>query len=127
MKHKSIRTLSLVAAALCLAAGGGQAQQAAERYIPIGKSPGVSNVYTWLGEVVTTNTEDRTVTVRNPQGTRTIKITDTTDIWIDRSQFQQPNTTGTFADLVTGRTIEVKYLDDQTRDTARWIKVAMPG
>jgi hypothetical protein len=29
------------------------------------------------------------------------------------------------SDLQVGRRVEVKYLDDQTRDTADWVKVAV--
>jgi len=100
------------------------AQHATERYIPIGKSPGLSDKYDWIGEITAVDQGAGTVTIRNPQGERSIRVTDTTQIWVDRSAMRQVNTVGTLSDLIVGRRVEVHYTDYERRDTAAWIKVA---
>ena len=100
------------------------AQEATERYIPIGYSPGLSNEYNWIGEIAAVDRVSGTVTVRNERGDRTARITDTTSIWIDRTAMQRANTTGTMVDLIVGRRAEIKYVDYERREVAAWIKVA---
>ncbi len=100
------------------------AQQTTERYIPIGASPGLSGAYNWIGEITGIDRQAGTVTVRNEQGDRTIRITDTTNVWVDRTATQRANTIGSMADLVVGRRVEIKYTDYTRRDVADWIKVA---
>jgi hypothetical protein len=50
-----------------------------------------------------------------------------TDIWLDRSEQRQTALVGGPADLVIGRTVEVKFADPQRRELADWIKVAVPA
>ncbi len=100
------------------------AQQTTERYIPIGASPGLSGAYNWIGEITDVDRQAGTVTVRNEQGNRTIRITDTTDVWVDRTAMQRTNTTGSMTDLIVGRRVEIKYTDYTRREVADWIKVA---
>lgn len=120
-----LRTSGLVAAALVLATSGLQGQRATEKFIPVGQSPGVSGAYAWLGEVVAFDGQARTVTVRNDQGSRTIRLTDTTSIWLDRSRLRQAPADGTPADLQAGRTVEIKYVNRQQPDAAEWIKIVI--
>lgn len=101
-------------------------QQTTERFIPIGMSPGLSGTYTWLGEITNVDASARTVTVRGESGERTIRITDSTRIWVDRSGIGEQNTVGNFGELQVGRRTEIKYLDRERREVADWIKVA-PG
>lgn len=114
-----------VTLALFSNAAGLQAQRATERYIPVGQSPGLSGIYSYIGQVVEVAANGSSVTVEYEGESRTIQITAETNVWLDRSRLRQPNATGGVADLVTGRTIEVKYVDAETRDRAEWIKVVI--
>ena len=123
----SVRTCGLVLAALLGFADPAGAQEATERFIPIGQSPGVSGASAYLGDVVAVDVPRRTVTVRGPAGDRTIAVTSGTRIWLDRSALRQSNLTGAFADIQVGRRVEVKYEDPERRERADWIKVAVPA
>lgn len=100
-----------------------QAHQATERFIPIGRSPGVSHTITDIGEIVAVNARDRTITVAMPVGTRTVSIEDGTSIWLDRSMLRRSNQTGSFSDLRIGRKVEVRYLGKKDEQSAQWVKV----
>ncbi len=126
LRHRLGFTLLLLAVGATVPA---QAQKATERYIPVGKSPGISGVYAYLGEIIAADAVTRIVTVRNARGeTRTIRIPESAKIWLDRTALQQPNVEGTFADLRVGRTIESKYEDYDRKEAAEWVKVVVtPG
>ncbi len=111
-----------MALALC-ASSHAHGQKATEQYIPIGQSPGVSQKYSSIGQVAAVNPATQTVTIADPAGPRTVRITDKTRIWLDRTKLQQPNVPGRFADLQQGRRVEVKYADPERRDVADWVKV----
>ena len=98
-------------------------QKATERYIPIGESPGVSQKMTSIGEIADVDEPKRTLTIVEPAGRRTVSITDSTRIWLDRTRIKQTNLTGSFADLQRGRRVEVKYQDAQRRQVADWVKI----
>jgi hypothetical protein len=99
-------------------------QKATERYIPIGRSPGLSEEQTSIGEIVEVEAEPRTITVAGREGHRyTVSITDETLIWLDRTPIRKTNLSGTFEDLRKGRRVEVKYKDPQRRELAEWVKV----
>ncbi len=100
-------------------------QQTTERYIPVGQSPGVSGVYSDIGQIESVDASNRTVTVSAPEGARTITVTEETSIWLDRSELRLTNETGSMADLRPGRRVEVKYADEDTKETAAWIKVVV--
>ncbi len=86
-------------------------QKATEQFIPIGQSPGLSQKYTSIGEIAAVDPAARTVTVADAAGRRTVRVTDKTRIWIDRTRIKQSNLSGSFADLQPGRRAEVKYED----------------
>lgn len=114
--------VGVVMAALCTvseAAG----QRETERYIPIGESPGLSGVYTYLGPITRVDSVALTITVGDSTGPRTIRISPKTRIWLDRTKLRQTNLTGRFADLQAGRRVEVKYQDAARREAADWVKV----
>ena len=117
-----MRTLILVVGstiALLWGVSYAHGQKSTERYIPIGQSPGLSDKYTYIGTIQAVAPEKRTITA----GGRTVKITDQTRIWLDRSKLKQSNLIGNIADLHPGSRVEVKY-DDSTRpQAAYWIKV----
>lgn len=121
------RIMSLVVPMLLLAGSASTAfgQEQTERYIPIGKSPGLSGVYAYLGEIVAVDAANRTITVRDSTETRTVEVAERTRIWLDRSALEQTNLVGTFDDLQVGRTVEIQYVDHETKETADWIKVDM--
>ena len=100
-------------------------QQTTGRYIPVGQSPGVSGVYSDIGQIESVDASNRTVTVSAPEGARTITVTEETSIWLDRSELRLTNETGSMADLRPGRRVEVKYADEDTKETAAWIKVVV--
>jgi len=100
-----------------------QAQKATEQFIPLGQSPGASGKITTIGEVGETDARGETLTLVEPSGPRTVRITEKTRIFLDRSKLKQPNLTGTYADLKKGRRVEVKYDDPASKQTADWVKV----
>jgi len=121
-----MRTLLSVAGilvAMLCAISHAHGQKATEQYIPIGQSPGVSQKYTWIGEIADADARLQTVTIADPAGRRTVRITDKTRIWLDRTKVKASNLTGSFADLQKGRRAEVKYEDPARRDVADWVKV----
>ena len=101
-------------------------QKATEQFIPVGQSPGMSGKLTSIGEVAGVDARAKTVTIVEPAGKRTVKITDKTRIWLDRSKLKQTNVAGSFADLQKGRRVEVKYEDPAQRAIADWVKVEVP-
>ena len=117
-----MRTLILaigsVIAVLC-SVSYAHGQKETERYIPLGQSPGVSKKFTYIGSIDAVAPADRTITA----GGRTVKITDSTRIWIDRSALKQSTETGSISDLKQGRTVEIKYDDPARPQVAEWIKV----
>jgi hypothetical protein len=114
---------ALIVIGLLPIASAAHAQRTTERYIPIGQSPGVSNTLSYIGDLEAVDTQNQTITVRGPDGSQTIHFADDTDIWLDKSPIHQANAVGSVTDLVTGRRVEVKYRDPDTREMADWIKV----
>jgi hypothetical protein len=114
--------IGVAIAALC-AIPQAQAQKMTEQFIPIGQSPGLSQKYTSIGEITQVNPQARTITIVDPAGARTVKISAKTHIWLDRTNLKQTNLVGGFADLQKGRRVEVKYEDAERREVAEWVKV----
>lgn len=104
---------------LCAAAA---AQQSTERYVPIGKSPGVSGSQSIIGEITAVDSAARTLTVKGQDSERTFRMTEDTRIWLDRSSWKRTNLVGTFYDCIVGRDAEVMYPKDDMA-TAHWVKV----
>ncbi len=129
MSKRTNRTIGAAALmlALGLAASPASAQEATERYIPLGQSPGLSGVVTFIGEVTEADPVARSITVRADAESRTVVVPETADIWLDRSARREANTRGGFSDLQVGRTVEVMYLDPAARQGVDWIKVAIGG
>ena len=100
-------------------------QKETERYIPIGQSPGLSQKQTSIGEIAAVDPQARTITVTEQAGPRTVKITEKTRIWVDRTKLRQTSLTGSLADLQKGRRVEVKYADAERRQVADWVKVEL--
>lgn len=101
----------------------GNAQEATEQFIPIGESPGVSGEESYLGECVAYDAEDHLLRMQGNTGTRSIRITENTRIWLDRSPIGESNIVGDPGDLVPGRRVEVRYADPDNKEVADWVKV----
>jgi hypothetical protein len=123
------RNLTLALCALLGSAGALHAQRMTEQFIPIGRSPGVSGTsYAVLGTIEFVDTAAKTLRIASAQGPVTVAFTDTTHIWIDRSEQGQSALVGSPADLLIGRRAEAKFVSHQRRTIADWIKVAVaPG
>lgn len=113
--------------AMLVAVPSAHGQAATEQFIPVGMSPGLSHRYTYIGEIEGVSAANRTITVSGPEGRQTIRVTDQTRIWLDRTASQHTNVSGGFGDLQPGRQIEVKYEDYERKEVADWIKVVVSG
>jgi len=120
---RTLLSVTGILVALLCAISHAHGQKATEQFIPIGQSPGVSLKVTSIGEIADVNAAARTVTIADPAGRRTVRVTDQTRIWLDRTRIKQSNLSGSFADLRTGRRVEVKYADPARREVAEWVKV----
>ena len=98
------------------------AQQAAEQFIPIGYSPGVSDTYSIIGIIIDVDEETHTIVVDSKRGERAIKVMPMTRIWLDRSKSKRTNTVGSYSDCVVGRKVEVMH-DHADDSVADWIKI----
>ena len=113
-----------IALAALVLAGRAAAQEQTERFIPIGESPGISGAYSIIGTVRAVDADDETVTVEGVTETWTVRVTDETDIWIDRSAARQTSLVGSWGDLAVGRQVELKCVDYATKEEADWVKIA---
>lgn len=104
------------------AAVSAHAEKATEQLIPLGKSPGVSGISSYIGEITAVNAKKRTITITGDKGLRSVTITERTKIWIDRSKFKAANVVGGIDDCRKGRQVEVKTEAGQQL-LAEWIKV----
>ncbi len=123
---KKLSGIAALIAILCWTSSA-LGQEMTERYIPIGQSPGISGMYAYLGEIIAIDAENRTITVQSVEGTRTIRVTDETWVYLDRSKQRMTNEVGSWEDLQPGRTVEIKYVDYETKDEAYWVKVEVAG
>jgi hypothetical protein len=98
-------------------------QQATEMFIPIGQSPGLSGKESVIGTLESVDQGKGMVTITSPSGTQTVRFTDRTLIWLDRSLQKQPNQNGAIADLQQGRKVEIKLRKGEPKAVAEWIKV----
>lgn len=98
-------------------------QEATERFIPIGQSPGVSGRLSTIGTITAVDAASHQVDVVAPDGSVNVRITDSTRIWLDRHARGLPPATGSFGDLREGLRVEVRYTDAETRERAAWVKI----
>ena len=112
-------------AALVAVLNAAEAQRTTEQFIPIGRSPGLSDVVTYVGEIVAVDRGAGSLTLRRPgeAGTVTVAVVGETQIWLDRSSIGRPNLSGAIADLVPGSAAEIHFRDPEQRRIADWIKV----
>ena len=98
-------------------------QMATELYIPLGRSPGVSNKSSFIGTIQAYDAGRRIVTLSGKADTITVSITQQTRIWLDRSKLKQSNLVGDTSALLAGRRTEVKFENADRKQIADWIKV----
>ena len=110
-------------AALLALSTAGFAQQATERYIPMGQSPGVSGKTAMTGTVVGYEGEFLVVASPAYATPQRVRMLPATRIWLDRHAAKQTNTTGSVRDLAPGRRVEIGFRDPAKRDQADWVKV----
>lgn len=101
------------------------AQKATEVYIPIGKSPGVSEKTSVIGTIETIDEENMTITIKSGSESYTGKVTDKTIVYLDKTKSKKSNTTGTLADCKPGSYCEMKYTyeNHEQTDKVDWIKL----
>ncbi len=120
-----LTAIAVLAAVLMAASPVGVSHEATERYIPIGKSPGVSGKTSYRGVVESRNDAQHSVRMRAADGAESIRIDERTQIYLDRTSQGKTNLRGTYADCQPGREIEVKYIDNDPSKPAQWIKIRM--
>lgn len=103
-----------------------RAQKAAERYIPLGQSPGLSGQHTLIGVIRHADPASGRVTLElQGGGTGTITVVPETRIWVDHSGLRHANAPGGFVDLTPGLLMEAMPQGAATQ-RADWVKVE-PG
>lgn len=99
------------------------AEKTTELYLPIGKSPGLSDKISLIGTIAEVNSQDQTLTVTGASGTYTVRTTEYTLIFLDKSKLRQPNRYGTFSDFKKDMMVEVRFEADKRHRPAEWIKL----
>ena len=99
------------------------AEKATELYIPVGKSPGLSGKYSATGRIEQVNYQNNTLSMSSGSGTYTVRVSERTMIFLDRSKMRQPNLYGSFADCKKGMMLEVRFEKDERGRPAEWIKL----
>lgn len=112
----------VILALACFGISSAHAQQTTERYIPIGQSPGISDKYSYIGDIVAVDAAAHTIVVDSNRGRRTVEVTADTRIWLDRSTIKQTNAVGSYTDCEVGRKVEVMHKRDD-ESVAAWIKI----
>ncbi len=116
-------TLTIIIGVLIVGAVAVQAEKSTELYIPIGQSPGLSGEYTVMGKIYQVDSRNQSIKMSGPSGSYTVKLTQHTFIYLDKSKYGLPNTYGTLADCKAGDTVEVKFEGNSRSKPIEWIKV----
>lgn len=125
MRQNNLFGVLLIASALMLAFFGPASthgQETTERFIPIGKSPGVSDKYSYIGTITAVDMDGHTIEIDSNRGDRTIKVTEHTRIWLDRSAAKQSSEVASYSDCQVGRKVEVMHIRGD-ESVADWIKI----
>ncbi|MFZ2508890.1 MAG: hypothetical protein WAW79_10525 [Steroidobacteraceae bacterium] len=113
----------LVAIAGAIVAAGALAHPAAEIYIPIGYSPGVSGHKSYIGAIESLSGAQRGITMRMKTGEKYLTLDDSTRVYLQYGAAGKKNRLGSYADCKAGLQSEVYVGED---GKARWIKIQMP-
>ena len=119
--HK-ILIITLLSNCIFLASSLTSAHEMTEQFIPIGMSPGISDKYSYIGNISGVDRASNTILMRADDSTITISISPTTRIWLDRSKMKKTNIDASFDELEVGRRIEVMH-SRKDANTAVWIKI----
>lgn len=119
-RHLTILSIIIV---FLVGASSAYAEKSTELYIPMGQSPGLSGKYTVMGKIDAVNYQNQTLTMSDSSGSYTVKVTGSTQYYLDKSNAQLTNTYGTMADCKAGDTVEVKFEDNARGKPAEWIKI----
>ena len=98
------------------------AHPATERYIPIGQSPGISSVKSYIGSIQSVSSAADGFSMQVESTSKPVTVTENTKIYLDTGR-GKTNTIGTEADCQAGRRVEVYLHDD---GTAYWVKISVP-
>ena len=101
------------------------AEKATELFIPIGKSPGLSGKYLVTGRIEQVNAQNKTISMSGEAGEYTVRISDQTMIFLDKSKMKQANQYGNFSDFKKGMLVEVRFEKDERGQPAEWVKIQM--
>ena len=101
------------------------AEKATELYVPIGQSPGLSGKYAAAGRIEQVNYQKNTLTMSSGSGTYTVKVSERTRYYLDRSKAGQTNRYGSLSDCKQGMMVEVRFEKDERNRPAEWIKLEM--
>jgi len=125
---KSVSKFAIMAVVVLFAITAVSAQKLTERYIPIGKSPGLSGKHTIIGTVTAVDRPGKTLTCIYSGGSVTVKVDKNTKFWMDRSKQKLTNLDCSLGDCAMGRTIEIKFRNNERgpEAVAEWIKVEAP-
>lgn len=122
--NRRIRTgFEILAVILVLFATLASAQEMTERHIPVGAYPSLASKYLTAGTIVDVDDDAKILTIEVNGGERDFRLTNSTKIWLDRSQFGQTTLDGEFPDLATGLKAEVRSHGPARPDVAYWVKV----
>jgi hypothetical protein len=123
------RMFGILALLTLVSVVGVHAQKSTERFIPVGKSPGISGKYTSIGTIDAVDMDQRTLTCTDSTGTIMVKVDKNTKIWVDRSKQKLPNLKGSLDDCHQGQVVEVKYRNNERQPgaAADWIKIQPLG
>ena len=116
-------TVMAIICVLLMGAVSVQAEKATELFIPIDQSPGVSGEHTFTGKIDQVNPSNQTIKMSGHSGSYTVKLTQKTFIYLDRSSVQLSNSYGTLEDCGAGDTVDVKFIDNSPNKPLEWIKV----
>ena len=107
--------------AVTILASSAAAQEATERFIPIGMSPGVSSV---IGTISQVDYDAQRMTINVDGTSLTIELAARTHYYLDNYKLKKSNETGDLHDCKAGLRVEVKLDDDCKAD---WIKIEETG
>jgi hypothetical protein len=120
---KYITTFCLVPLIIAIILAHGFAEKTTELYIPIGKSPGLSDKHTLLGKIEAVDEQNQTILVEGASENHTVHISELTRIFLDKSRLHKANSYGAFSDLRPGLVVEVRFEADKYQRPAEWIKL----
>lgn len=119
--HSRLRTLVLLAGTVIAMAASGH--PATELYIPLGKSPGISHVKSYIGRIQSLGAAQNGFTMLVQDSPKYVAFDKTTKIYLQYATPGKANRLGSYTDCQADRTAEAYVAED---GTVRWVKVLVP-